>query len=74
MNFHSVEIFPREVNCRKRHHSGSRYYICVPARWVANVQLLQLCHTSDHWDRSISAKWAQKRKQIPKNSLRLAYS
>jgi len=23
MNFHSVEIFPRDVNCRKRHHSGS---------------------------------------------------
>jgi len=23
MNFHSVEIFPRDVNCPKRHHSGS---------------------------------------------------
>jgi len=23
MNFHSVEIFPRDVNCRKRHYSGS---------------------------------------------------
>ena len=23
MNFHSMEIFPRDVNCRKRHHSGS---------------------------------------------------
>jgi len=23
INFHSVEIFPRDVNCRKRHHSGS---------------------------------------------------
>jgi len=23
MNFLSVEIFPRDVNCRKRHHSGS---------------------------------------------------
>ena len=23
MNFYSVEIFPRDVNCRKRHHSGS---------------------------------------------------
>jgi len=23
MNFHSVKIFPRDVNCRKRHHSGS---------------------------------------------------
>jgi len=23
MNFHSVEIFPRDVNCCKRHHSGS---------------------------------------------------
>ena len=23
MNFHSVEIFPRDVHCRKRHHSGS---------------------------------------------------
>jgi len=23
MNFHSVESFPRDVNCRKRHHSGS---------------------------------------------------
>ena len=23
MNFHSVEIFPCDVNCRKRHHSGS---------------------------------------------------
>jgi len=24
MNFHSVEIFLRDVNCRKRHHSGSK--------------------------------------------------
>ena len=23
MNFHSVEILPRDVNCGKRHHSGS---------------------------------------------------
>ena len=23
MNFHSVEIFLRDVNCRKRHHNGS---------------------------------------------------
>ena len=23
MNFHSVEIFPRDVNCHKRHHSRS---------------------------------------------------
>ena len=21
MNIHSVEMFPRDVNCRKRHHS-----------------------------------------------------
>jgi len=29
MNFHSVEIFPRDVNCRKRHHSGSAlFYFC----------------------------------------------
>ena len=23
INFHSVEIFPRDINCCKRHHSGS---------------------------------------------------
>jgi len=23
LNFHSVEILPRDVNCHKRHHSGS---------------------------------------------------
>jgi len=25
MNFHSAEIFPCDVNCRKRHHSGSTF-------------------------------------------------
>jgi len=68
MNFHLVEIFPRDVNCRER-----RYYICAPARLVPKAQL-QLCHTSDYWDRSMSMKWAQKRKQIPMSSLSLAYS
>ena len=72
MNFHSVEIFTRDLIFTKDITAGPRYYICAPARWVAKVQLLQLCHTSDYWDRSISAKWAQKRKQIPMNSLRLA--
>jgi len=38
---------------------GPRYYICAPARWVAKVQLLQLCHISNYWDRSMSEKWAQ---------------
>jgi len=42
MNFHSVTIFPCDVNCR--HHIGPRYYLCAPARWVAKVQLLQLSH------------------------------
>jgi len=75
MNFHSVEIFPRDVNCRKKNiTAGPRYYICAPARWVTKVQLLQLCHTFDYWDRSTSTKSAQKRKQIPINSLSLAYS
>jgi len=69
MNFHSVEIFPLDVNCHKRHHSGSTLYMYAPVRWVVKVQLLQLCHTSDYWDRNMSAKWAQKRKQIPMNSL-----
>ena len=72
MNFHSVEIFPRDVNVAKDITAGPRYYICAPARLVAKAQLLQLCHTSDYSDRSMSTKWAQKRKQIPMNSLRPA--
>ena len=60
MNFHSVEIFPRDVNCRKRHHSGSALlHMRAAARRIAEVQLLQLCYTSDYRDRSMSAKWAQ---------------
>jgi len=54
MNFHSVEIFPRNANCRIT--AGPRYYMCAPAEWVANAQLLQLCHTSDYWDRSAPPK------------------
>ena len=74
MDFHLVEIFPRDVNCRKRHLSGSTLLAMGPARLVAKAQLLQLCYTSDYWARSMSTKWAQKRKQIPMNSLSLAYS
>jgi len=77
MNFHSVEILPRDVNCRKRHHSGSMLLhmrACAIGRLVAKAQLLQLCHTFDYWDRSMSTKWAQKRKQKPMNSLSLVHS
>ena len=46
MNFHPVEIFPRDINCRKRNHSG---FMLLRLRvWVAKVHRLKRCDTSDY--------------------------
>ena len=39
MNFHSVKIFPRDVNCRKRDYSGSTLlHVCLRTESVMGSQ------------------------------------
>jgi len=74
MNFHSVEVFPCDVNCRKRHHSGSTLLhmrVCVIGSQTPTSTTF-----SHFW--LLGSKYEHemrpKRKQIPMNSLSLAYS
>ena len=71
MNFQSIEISPRGVNCSKKHHSGSMLvHLRTSAMGSQSPTSKNLA--SDYWDRSMSMKWTQKRKKIPMNSLGLA--
>jgi len=74
MNFHSVETFQCDINYRKRHRSGSTLLHVRACAMGSQSLTSTTCHTSDYWDQSMSAKWAQEGKQIPMNSLSLAYS
>ena len=74
MNFHSVEILPRDVNCRKRHHSGSTLLhmraCAIGSQSPTSTTLSHFWLLGSKYEHEMGPKT----KQIPKNSLSLAYS